>query len=70
MADVALQPAWGLPFLNILALTDVYTMATMHITMAERFEISDGKLMIYSEGMDQPTVLAPHVVPADEPVEG
>jgi heat shock protein HslJ len=40
------------------------------LTMAERFEISDGKLMIYSEGMDQPTVLAPHVVPADEPVEG
>jgi heat shock protein HslJ len=40
------------------------------LTMAERFEMVDGKLLIYSEGVELPTVLVPHTPAPEDPAEG
>jgi heat shock protein HslJ len=40
------------------------------LTVAERFELRDGKLLIFSEGAAEPTVLVAHAAPAGSPDEG
>lgn len=40
------------------------------LSAAERFEIQDGKLLIFSSGSDGPSVLRPQPVAAAEPTDG